>query len=149
MSFNAVSRPETGFRPPPMVRPPPPPASTVAAPPPSLQQPPPAVATPDAGRRPAAPRPVPHSKFVCGVKGTHREIRAASQNATSGYRKDRSADSTTISTYRKGRVVGGSDALPGEYCWQVALINSLNQYLCGGALIGTQWVLTAAHCVTK
>ncbi len=53
------------------------------------------------------------------------------------------------SGYRQARVVGGHDALPGEYCWQVALINSLNQYLCGGALIGTQWVLTAAHCVTK
>ena len=50
---------------------------------------------------------------------------------------------------RTGRVVGGEDADPGEWCWQVALINSLNQYLCGGALIGTQWVLTAAHCVTK
>ena len=61
------------------------------------------------------------NKYVCGVKGT----------------------------YRQGRVVGGSDATPGEWCWQVALINSLNQYLCGGALIGTQWVLTAAHCVTK
>ncbi|CAG0925161.1 unnamed protein product, partial [Notodromas monacha] len=36
-----------------------------------------------------------------------------------------------------------------EWCWQVALINSLNQYLCGGALIGKQWVLTAAHCVTN
>ena len=61
------------------------------------------------------------NKYVCGVKGT----------------------------YRSGRVVGGDDSAPGEWCWQVALINSLNQYLCGGALIGTQWVLTAAHCVTK
>jgi len=51
--------------------------------------------------------------------------------------------------FRTSRVVGGEDATPGEWCWQVALINSLNQYLCGGALIGTQWVLTAAHCVTK
>ena len=69
-------------------------------------------------------KPVPYpvtNKFVCGVKGT----------------------------YRSSRVVGGDDAVPGEWCWQVALINSLNQYLCGGALIGTQWVLTAAHCVTK
>ncbi|XP_037027272.1 protein masquerade isoform X2 [Bradysia coprophila] len=50
---------------------------------------------------------------------------------------------------RKGRVVGGEDGENGEWCWQVALINSLNQYLCGAALIGTQWVLTAAHCVTN
>lgn len=50
---------------------------------------------------------------------------------------------------RRARVVGGEDGDNGEWCWQVALINSLNQYLCGAALIGTQWVLTAAHCVTK
>lgn len=50
---------------------------------------------------------------------------------------------------RQGRVVGGEDGDNGEWCWQVALINSLNQYLCSAALIGTQWVLTAAHCVTK
>lgn len=43
---------------------------------------------------------------------------------------------------RQGRVVGGEDGENGEWCWQVALINSQNQYLCGGALIGTQWVLT-------
>ncbi|KAJ8983511.1 hypothetical protein NQ317_012002, partial [Molorchus minor] len=62
-----------------------------------------------------------YSKYVCGVKGTART----------------------------GRVVGGEDGEQGEWCWQVALINSLNQYLCGAALIGTQWVLTAAHCVTN
>ncbi|XP_053952471.1 protein masquerade [Anastrepha ludens] len=50
---------------------------------------------------------------------------------------------------RRARVVGGEDGDNGEWCWQVALINSLNQYLCGAALIGTQWVLTAAHCVTN
>lgn len=72
-------------------------------------------------QRPTLEHPVTN-KYVCGVKGTYR---------------------------RSGRVVGGEDATPGEWCWQVALINSLNQYLCGGALIGTQWVLTAAHCVTK
>lgn len=66
--------------------------------------------------------PTAYSKYVCGVKGAPS---------------------------RTGRVVGGEDGAQGEWCWQVALINSLNQYLCGAALIGTQWVLTAAHCVTK
>lgn len=65
--------------------------------------------------------------------------RGFSQNITS-YRK-------TLN--RRARVVGGEDGENGEWCWQVALINSMNQYLCGAALIGTQWVLTAAHCVTK
>lgn len=55
----------------------------------------------------------------------------------------------TTSGRRRARVVGGEDGDNGEWCWQVALINSMNQYLCGAALIGTQWVLTAAHCVTK
>jgi plasma kallikrein len=61
-------------------------------------------------------------------------------------------DNTTFSLHheysknnnRQARVVGGEDGDNGEWCWQVALINSQNQYLCGGALIGTQWVLTAA-----
>ncbi|XP_012529808.1 protein masquerade isoform X1 [Monomorium pharaonis] len=72
-----------------------------------------------------------YSKYVCGVKGTSR-----------GPIQARSSE-------RIARVVGGEDADANEWCWQVALINSLNQYLCGGALIGTQWVLTAAHCVTS
>ncbi|KAG9508942.1 Protein masquerade, partial [Fragariocoptes setiger] len=49
-----------------------------------------------------------------------------------------------------GRVIGGSDA-PNRnaWCWQAALMNSQDQYVCGGALIESQWVLTAAHCVTQ
>ncbi|XP_030756473.1 protein masquerade [Sitophilus oryzae] len=62
-----------------------------------------------------------YSKYVCGVKGTSR----------------------------RGRVVGGEDGEKGEWCWQVALINTMNQYVCGGAIIGSQWVITAAHCITK
>ncbi|KAG5682295.1 hypothetical protein PVAND_011655 [Polypedilum vanderplanki] len=58
------------------------------------------------------------------------------------------SNTTSIGYHRKARVVGGEDGENGEWCWQVALINSLNQYLCGGALIGTSWVLSAAHCVT-
>ncbi|XP_075749600.1 uncharacterized protein LOC119172815 [Rhipicephalus microplus] len=74
------------------------------------------------GRRP--PRP-----STCGVKG-----------GGSGSAPDRR---------HAARITGGKDSVPGEWCWQAALINSQNQYLCGGALIGTQWVLTAAHCVTS
>jgi hypothetical protein len=96
--------------------------------------------------RPIAAKPVTTNKFVCGVKGTQRESRQLFD------REDQQANATlavAAGSNRQGRVVGGFDALPGEYCWQVALINSLNQYLCGAALIGTQWVLTAAHCVTN
>lgn len=64
-----------------------------------------------------------------------------------GYSRNFTSSRKSIS--RHARVVGGEDGENGEWCWQVALINSMNQYLCGAALIGTQWVLTAAHCVTK
>lgn len=118
------------------------PGTAVATPPQQLPQQQQAAAT-SSGPRPSVARPLPNSKFVCGVKGNHREIRDLSVI------ENDNATTTLSSGFRRGRVVGGNDALPGEYCWQVALINSLNQYLCGGALIGTQWVLTAAHCVTN
>lgn len=51
-----------------------------------------------------------------------------------------------------GRIVGGQEADPGEWPWQVALVNGstndlYNGQFCGGAIIASGWVLTAAHCV--
>ncbi|XP_040587877.1 coagulation factor XI isoform X1 [Mesocricetus auratus] len=48
----------------------------------------------------------------------------------------------------KPRVVGGTASVHGEWPWQVSLhITSPTQgHLCGGSIIGNQWILTAAHC---
>ncbi|XP_068827737.1 plasma kallikrein isoform X2 [Capricornis sumatraensis] len=51
-------------------------------------------------------------------------------------------------TTKRGRIVGGTDASWGEWPWQVSLQVKLRaqSHLCGGSIIGRQWVLTAAHC---
>jgi len=45
------------------------------------------------------------------------------------------------------RVIGGIKAYHGQFPWQVALRVENDSYFCGGSLISSQWVLTAAHCV--
>uniref|UniRef100_A0A7M4FLE6 Chymotrypsin-like elastase family member 2A n=1 Tax=Crocodylus porosus TaxID=8502 RepID=A0A7M4FLE6_CROPO len=50
------------------------------------------------------------------------------------------------------RVVGGENAKPHSWPWQVSLqiIEPGRQiHVCGGTLIATNWVLTAAHCAVQ
>ncbi|XP_043931327.1 transmembrane protease serine 3-like [Protopterus annectens] len=44
------------------------------------------------------------------------------------------------------RIVGGNDSRIGQWPWQVSL-HFKGQHLCGGAIITSQWIATAAHCV--
>ncbi|XP_059807820.1 chymotrypsin-like elastase family member 2A [Hypanus sabinus] len=48
------------------------------------------------------------------------------------------------------RVVGGTDARPNSWPWQVSLQVSREgrwSHICGGSLIDSKWVMTAAHCI--
>uniref|UniRef100_A0A8C5KEP8 pancreatic elastase II n=2 Tax=Jaculus jaculus TaxID=51337 RepID=A0A8C5KEP8_JACJA len=51
-----------------------------------------------------------------------------------------------------GRVVGGEDATPNSWPWQVSLQYSYLgkwYHTCGGSLVANNWVLTAAHCISN
>ena len=43
-------------------------------------------------------------------------------------------------------IVGGNETIPGRYPYQVGLVFNTSAPFCGGALIHSEWVLTAAHC---
>jgi len=44
------------------------------------------------------------------------------------------------------RIVGGVDAQPGRYSHQVALYSKDGTFICGGSIITTDIIVTAAHC---
>lgn len=45
-------------------------------------------------------------------------------------------------------IIGGEEAEPGEFAFQVALVTAATRFhFCGGTFIDGDWVMTAAHCV--
>ncbi|XP_037355573.1 chymotrypsin-like elastase family member 2A [Talpa occidentalis] len=50
------------------------------------------------------------------------------------------------------RVVGGENVRPNSWPWQVSLQYNNNgqwRHTCGGSLVATNWVMTAAHCISS
>ncbi|KAF5278811.1 hypothetical protein FQR65_LT03498 [Abscondita terminalis] len=48
--------------------------------------------------------------------------------------------------FAQNRIIGGHDADFGEFPYQVSL-QYRNRHFCGGSIIASKWILTAAHCV--
>ncbi|GAB0087325.1 hypothetical protein DMENIID0001_016210 [Sergentomyia squamirostris] len=46
-----------------------------------------------------------------------------------------------------GRIIGGSDAVAGQFPYAVSLRTLLNNHFCGGCILNERWVLTSGHCM--
>lgn len=49
---------------------------------------------------------------------------------------------------RLPKIVGGNEADPEDWGWQI-LLRVRGTFNCGGSLINTEWILTAAHCINR
>ncbi|KAM4652584.1 transmembrane protease serine 13 [Discoglossus pictus] len=53
---------------------------------------------------------------------------------------------------KTSRIIGGTQANPGEYPWQASLHQRAGNrfvHVCGGTIINSVWVMTACHCFTE
>jgi len=71
------------------------------------------------------------------IRPSYQTVYSCDTNATCGC----STNPVSIT-----RIVGGQDAGTATWGWIVA-ISIDNNYLCGGSIISSSWIITAAHCV--
>lgn len=45
------------------------------------------------------------------------------------------------------KVVGGTRADPKDWGWQVSMNFNFYGFICGGSVLNSEWIVTAAHCV--
>ncbi|XP_023444323.1 plasma kallikrein isoform X2 [Dasypus novemcinctus] len=99
------------------------------------------------------PKDCREGKCKCSLKlsldGSPTKITYGTQGS-SGYslRLCKREEGSVCSRKTVSRIVGGADSSWREWPWQVSLQvrQKVQSHLCGGSIIGAQWVLTAAHC---
>lgn len=97
--------------------------------------------------RPSAPPP------VIGRSAVGQAVAAGGQQPASQTPPPGDYTECGISTPKaKGKVVGGTHSSFGDWPWQVSVRKSTffgftSTHRCGGALLNTNWVATAGHCV--
>lgn len=63
--------------------------------------------------------------------------------------QSRVSKSSLISGSNTYRIVGGYEAVPHSFPWQVSFQKTSGFHFCGGTLIHPNYVLTAGHCVVE
>ncbi|CAF3695884.1 unnamed protein product [Rotaria sordida] len=73
------------------------------------------------------------------IRSSHQTVYTCTASASCGC----STNSATV-----GRIVGGETASSATWSWTVS-ISIAGSSLCGGSIISSSWIITAAHCVNN